>query len=226
VSFLADLVAALARCLVRLLCRLDAAELEKLPKRGPLIVAMNHVNFLDAPLLIAFLHPRRLAGIAKRETWKNPLLGALASLFGSIPVDREGRDPAALRKSLRALSEGKLFLMAPEGTRNRDGNLGPGHKGIVLLALHSQAPVIPVAVFGHTGIFGKLARCRRPEVRIRVGEAFIVRAPLPGEAHRARIEALDEIMHRISDLLPQKQRGVYSRSLGRPERHLGPAAGS
>ena len=76
------------RVLLRLLCKVDDAQLARVPAQGPLILVGNHVNFLDPPMLYTHLLPRPLTGFAKAETWDVPLLGRLAQLWGAIPLHR------------------------------------------------------------------------------------------------------------------------------------------
>jgi 1-acyl-sn-glycerol-3-phosphate acyltransferase len=200
--------------LLGLLCRIDAGELAAIPRRGPLIMVTNHINFLEVPLLYTFLYPRELIGMIKAETWKNPLLGALADIWGAIPLDRDATDLSAMRKALEALG------VAPEGTRSGHGRLQPGHSGIVTLALKSGAPIVPVAHFGGESFWTNFRKGRRTPFRIRVGEPFRLRAPGRGEARRARAEATDEIMNRLALLLPPWYRGAYPSPEGFSCRHL------
>jgi 1-acyl-sn-glycerol-3-phosphate acyltransferase len=219
-SLLRGPLIALARGIIACMCRVEAGELARLPREGGFILAFNHVNFLEAPLLVSRLWPRPLATFAKRETWRNPLLGWLTSLFGGIPVSRGSADSGAMRRALAALEGGTILLFSPEGTRHRDGRLGQAHGGIVPLALRSGLPVFPVAISGHTGILESLGRGKRPTVSLRVGEALRVLPPPPGEARQARAEAADEIMRRIARLLPEENRGCYAAGLDRPERRI------
>jgi 1-acyl-sn-glycerol-3-phosphate acyltransferase len=204
------IVAPIARAILGLACRLDRAELAKIPKKGPLIIVTNHVNFLEAPLLYAFLYPRDIAGFAKAETWRNPFLALLATIWECVPVERGVNDIKSMRCALDVLAQGRILNVMPEGTRSHDGRLGRGHGGIVAIALHSGAPIIPVAHFGAESIWRNLRMGRRTDVCFRVGEAFRLRQPEPGRAKSARAEAADEIMLRIAQLLPQKYRGEYA----------------
>ena len=73
--------------LTRLLCRIDDAQLTQVPKQGPLILAVNHVNFLEAPIFYTHLHPRPVTGFVKAENLEHPFFGPLLfSLWGGIPV--------------------------------------------------------------------------------------------------------------------------------------------
>lgn len=202
--------ARLARAILAVLCRIDRSELAKVPRRGPLILVTNHVNFLEAPLLYSYLYPRDISGFAKSETWRNPLLGLLATVWECVPVDRGSNDMTSMRLALEALANGKMLNVMPEGTRSHDGRLRRGHEGVVTMALRSKAPIVPIAHSGGEAFWENLRRGRRTEIRIRVGEAFQLRPPAPGGAKAARSEAADEIMQRIAELLPREYRGEYA----------------
>jgi 1-acyl-sn-glycerol-3-phosphate acyltransferase len=134
--------------LARLLCRVDDAQLARVPREGPLILVTNHINFLDVPVVYTHLQPRPITGFAKIETWDNPAMGRLFDLWQAIPLQRGRADIEALRRGLEALAEGKILAVAPEGTRSGHGQLQPAHAGVVMLALHSGAPLLPLAFYG------------------------------------------------------------------------------
>ena len=89
--------------LVRLLCRVDDAQLTRVPDRGPLIIVANHVNFMEVPVLYTHLQPRPVTGFAKIENWRNPLLRPLFDMCAAIPLNRGEADTAAFRQALRTL---------------------------------------------------------------------------------------------------------------------------
>ena len=192
------------------LCKLDVEELAKGPRRGPLIIAMNHINFLEAPLLYGHLYPRDIAGFAKAETWKKPIIGALARIWECVPVYRGSSDMGSIRLALEVLEKGRILNVMPEGTRSHDGSLGRGHAGIVTMALRSGAPLMPVAQYGSEAFWRNLKRGKRTEVHFRVGSLFRLREPGAGESKTMRAEAADEIMRELAALLPERYRGAYA----------------
>lgn len=191
------------------LVRLDARGMAKIPRRGPFIVVMNHVNFLDGPLLLSRLFPRRVIALAKKETWNNPFLGFAAAAMGAIPVERGGADPAALRLASRILEGGGFLYINPEGTRRRDGVLGPGKPGVVAIALRTGAPIIPLAFEGLETFGSSIRRLRRTPATLHVGEAFSIERPEGMSDRDFREAALGEIMRRIAALLPESKRGQW-----------------
>lgn len=196
--------------LTRLLCRVDDRQLARVPRRGPLILVCNHINFMEVPVMYTHLQPRPLTGFAKSETWDNPLLAPLFDLWGAIPLQRGEADSTAIRKGLQALEQGKIVTITPEGTRSNHGCLQRGHPGVVTLALHSKAPLLPLVYFGHELIKNDLRRFRRTDFTISVGRPFILDLPSKRIDHAMRQAITDEIMDQLAILLPVEYRGVYS----------------
>jgi len=195
--------------LVALLCRVDDAEIAKVPAIGPLILVTNHVGFLEIPVLHSRLRPRRVVGLAKAESWKNPLLGWLFDLWGAIPVKRGEPDLAALRKCLDFLRDGGILVVAPEGTRSGHGRLQRGHSGVVTLALRSGAPILPLAFCGGEAWKRNAKRLRRTPFHIMVGEPFHL--SVEGHVTQAvRQDLTDNIMYQLAALLPPAYRGQYA----------------
>jgi len=215
--------------LTRLLCRIDDAQLARVPERGPLIIAINHVNFLEPPIFYTHLHPRPLTGFVKAENLEHPFFGPLLlGLWGGIPIRRGEADMAAFRQALAALEEGRILAMAPEGTRSGDGHLQRGRPGIALLALRSGAPVLPIVCHGGESFWDNLPRLRRTDFRIVVGQPFYLDAGGVKVTRQVRQQMADEVMCQMAALLPPAYRGVYSDLAAATETYLRflPGAGS
>jgi len=156
------------------------------------------------------LQPRNVTGFAKAETWNNPAMGLLFDIFGAIPIKRGEADAHAIRSALNALEEGKILAIAPEGTRSGHGRLGRGHPGIVVLAHHSHAPILPLVYYGGERLRDNLNHLRRTDFNIRVGNTFRVKFPVGKLDRETRNKMVEEIMYQIALLLPQGYRGYYS----------------
>ena len=188
----------------------DDAELVKIPMSGPLILAVNHVNFLDAPIFMTHLQPRNVTALVKEETWKNPFMGALFNLWGGIPIKRGEVDRNAYNLARTSLNEGKILAIAPEGTRSKNGRLQIGHPGITMIAVKTNTPILPVAFYGGELIWDNIHRLVRTPFHIRVGKIFTIDPELSLNDRDLRQKATDQIMYQVADLLPEKYRGVYS----------------
>lgn len=180
---------------------------------------MNHINFLEVPLIYAHLFPRDIQGIIKAETWNNPLMAILAAIWQAIPLNRNTTDLAAMRSCMEALEAGRILILAPEGTRSGNGSLQKGHAGIVQIALRSNARIIPVAHFGGEHFWKNFKSLRRTPFTFRVGESFRLDPRMP-VSRTTRIEMTDEIMTRISLLLPPSYRGAYPEPQAQKPKHL------
>ena len=206
--------------LMSLLCRVDAGQLSQVPAQGPLILVANHVNFLEIPVLFFNLQPRRVTCFAKAETWDNPVLGFLFSLYGAIPLRRGEADTAAFRHGLEVLEAGHILAVAPEGHRSGHGRLQRGHAGVVMLALRSGAPLLPVGYYGGERFKRNLTRLRRTDFHVVVGHAFYVQANGIKVTREVRLQMADEVMYQLAALLPPGYRGYYSNLAAATETYL------
>lgn len=192
-----------------ILCRIDARDLRKVPMRGPLIVYSNHTGQIEVAVFFGQLQPRPITGWAKVESWDNAFFHWLFNLWGLIPVRRGEGDTSALRSALAALEKGYIFGVAPEGTRNITGRLKKAHPGAVLLALRAGVPIQPVAHWGGENFLRNLARFKRTDFHIRVGEPFCLHVDGARVTREMRQEIVDEMMFRLASLLPPEYRGEY-----------------
>lgn len=200
--------------LFRLVWRPRITGLENVPRSGPVIIASNHLSFIDS-VVIPILVPRRVRFLAKAEYFEGRgLRGRGMALFfrvvDAVPVRRDGqRDSsmAALQAALDVLRDEVAFGIYPEGTRSRDGRLYRGRTGVGWLALTSGAPVVPVAL---TGWIRPLRVSFGPVVDPAPWIASVARS---GGAGRARREITDEVMYRIAAMSPQPRADAYNERL-------------
>ena len=204
------IVIATLKGLTGLLCRVDDEQLARVPDRGPLILVGNHVNILEMPILYTRLQPRPVTGFTAAYRWEKLWTRWLLNVCGAIPLHRGEADIAALRKALELLKAGCIFAIAPEGTRSGHGRLQQAHPGVVILALRSGAPLLPVVYYGSEHYRENLRRLRRTDFHIVVGEPFYVDAGGTKVTRQVRRQIVDEIMYQMAALLPPAYRGVYS----------------
>ena len=211
-------IAWLVRLGTEILCRIDAPDLHKIPQRGPMIVISNHTGQLEVAVFFGQLQPRPITGWAKMEAWDNAFLNWLFNLWGLIPVRRGEGDMSALRKALKALEEGYLFGIAPEGTRNKTGRLKRAHPGAVMLATHSGATILPVAHWGGENFLSNLPRFKRTDFHIRVGKPFRLALEGVKMTREVRQQIADEMMIRLAELMPPAYHGEYEKVTGTEKR--------
>lgn len=196
------------RPVFRLALDLRLEGLEKLPRTGAAILAVNHTSYVD-PLLLGAFAKRPIAMMSKAENFHLPFFGLLVRLYGAFPVHRGAADRAALQTALNLLNDGQLLLMAPEGTRSKDGALQKGHDGVALLAARSGAPVVPVAIGGAHQVARNVRRLRRTRVTVQVGDPlrFELAAGRAGRGEMTHFTA--QLMIALAAMLPPEQRGLY-----------------
>lgn len=182
---------------------------EYLPKDGGVLVATNHVSRLDTLLL--FLNPARddITALVADKYQKNPFFKWVMNTGGIIWLDRENADFGAVRAAVAALKRGVSMGIAPEGTRSPIAQLQTGKQGIVLVALKSGVPIVPVGIMGTQDVFVKMFTLQFPRITVRFGPAFTI-PPLERENRDVQMQRnIDEIMCRVAALLPPANRGVY-----------------
>jgi 1-acyl-sn-glycerol-3-phosphate acyltransferase len=138
------------------------------------------------------------------------LWGAILRWIDTIPVWRGEADLNALRMGIRILSEGKIILLDPEGTRSHDGRLQKGQPGAILMALHSGAAMLPVVHYGSENYQANLKRLRRTDMHYVVGTPFRVEAGGERVTSATRQQMIDEVMFQMAGLLPPKYRSAYA----------------
>ena len=194
------------------------------PQHGPVILAANHLSFVDS-FLIPLMTPRRVSFLAKQEYFesggpKRWLTRTLMTAIDAIPVRRGDFHAAqkSLDAALRVLKDGGAFGIHPEGSRSRDGRLYRGRTGVGWLALASGAPVVPVAILGTERVQPVGARFPRPgRIIVRFGEPLLFTLPPSGRQSTARRAATDEIMAAIAALSGQPVADRYNElSTGAP----------
>jgi 1-acyl-sn-glycerol-3-phosphate acyltransferase len=134
-----------ARTVFRRRIRVEVVDGDNLPRRGPVILASNHVGVTDGPLLAIF-SPRPVHALTKSEMFKGPMNRFLLS-SGQIPLDRFHPDPLAIKRCLRVLRGGGVVGIFPEGARG-SGEFDRFHTGAAYLAMVTGAPIVPVVMFG------------------------------------------------------------------------------
>lgn len=184
------------------------------PASGPVILASNHASFMDPPLIGAATR-REINYLARESLFRFPVLGWILKAVNAVPVDREGGGAAGLRAIFDRLLKGGAIILFPEGTRTPDGSLRQAKSGIGLTVIKSDAPVLPVRVFGTFEAFSRHHSFPRPrKVAVKFGRPMDF-AALRAEAKacsKPRLkeiyqEVADEIMAAIAKLEPRSSRG-------------------
>ncbi len=119
---------------------------ENIPENiGGCIIASNHVSNNDPPF-IGVVFKGKYTFMAKEELFRRPLFGWLIRKLGAFPVKRGAKDLSAIDTAIESLHNGRTFIIFPEGTRSKTGELGKAKSGVSLISVRAKAPVIPVFV--------------------------------------------------------------------------------
>jgi 1-acyl-sn-glycerol-3-phosphate acyltransferase len=189
---------------------------DAIPRDGPVILASNHISNADAVLIGSFLTPRlgrRIHWLGKKEMFEWPVVGWMARNGGIIPVDRDAADVEAFRVARRILEAGHVLMVFPEGTRSPTGELQVPKDGLSMLALRTDATIVPIGVSNTDRVWPRGQAIPMPgkHATMRIGEPFKVGELLPLDLDRKAAKGLATtlIMRRIAALLDPRHRGSY-----------------
>jgi 1-acyl-sn-glycerol-3-phosphate acyltransferase len=184
---------------------------ENIPRRGAVIVVANHLSLVDPPLLF-FCLGRRVAFMAKEELFYSRLSTCLMRHFNAFPVNRRRLNRQALKKADEVLAGGQALVIFPEGMRSRQAALKAAYTGAALVAIRSQALLLPVGITGTEVIKGLGWVWHRPRVVINAGLPFYL-PEVDGKMEKEKLnEFTSQIMRHIAELLPREYQGIYSRA--------------
>lgn len=197
---------ALDRLLFRTCFSFEVHGIDRLPPKGPCVLAPNHVSLLDAPAIMAALPSDRL----HRTNWggwtgimlKNPFMRLVSRATRVLPIDQSSRPLANLAMGAAALARGDNLVWFPEGDRSRDGTLRPFQPGIGLILTAHPVPVVPVIIEGTFAALPRGARWPRPgPIRLRFGNPLNVEELAEGIKGPDRYRRIAEALHdRVASL--------------------------
>lgn len=191
----------------KLYFKLRAEQQRNVPRRGPVLVACNHISHLDPPLVGTCI-PRLAQNMAKRELFSIKILDWFMRSIGTVIVDR-GKGKQALLTAIELLKRGACIVIFPEGTRSVDGRLGKGHSGAVVMAMRTGCAIVPAVIIGSEQAMRKGTKgIRSHPVTVRFGEPYHLQ--LHAEEEKLPRETTERecflLMERIEALLPQHMR--------------------
>ncbi|NUN66484.1 1-acyl-sn-glycerol-3-phosphate acyltransferase [Pseudanabaena biceps] len=159
---------------------------ENVPLTGKLIVVSNHASDFD-PLIVGSCMGRAVAFMAKEELFKIPVIGQAITAFGAYPVKRGAGDRGALRAAIGSIEQGWATGIFLEGTRTLDGRVTSPKLGAAMIAVKTQAPFLPISIWGTERILPKGKKFPKlfQPVTVRIGQLI----PPPEASDRATLEA-------------------------------------
>jgi 1-acyl-sn-glycerol-3-phosphate acyltransferase len=191
----------LTRCVLKpifkVLYRLSVEGLENLPASGPVVLAANHISYLD-PLVVGLASPRRTAFVAKEELFSIPVFGWYIRKLEAFPVRRGAADRRALKLALDKLNSGQVVGIFPQGARQPEGVI-QGFPGAALMAYKTGAVILPTAIRGTDKVMPAGSRLPRfPKITITFGRPIKLEA---GNRKPVVAEATDQIVKEIQTLM-------------------------
>ncbi|MBX3322793.1 MAG: 1-acyl-sn-glycerol-3-phosphate acyltransferase [Phycisphaeraceae bacterium] len=137
-----------ARLTLRVLFRARWLHVDRIPRRGAVLLAGNHQSYLDPPMVATAITKRRICFLARAGLFESTLFGRLISFLNSVPVSEEGSDLVAMRTVIELLEKDQAVLIFPEGSRTETGRVGEFKRGAALLIKRTHCPIVPFAIEG------------------------------------------------------------------------------
>lgn len=191
----------LSRFLARTLFDFQVVHGDRILEQGGVILAMNHESYLDPPL-VGIACQREIYYLARKTLLDVPFLGSMLPHLNVIPVDQERADMSALKTVIKVVRAGQATVIFPEGTRTLDGRIQGAQPGLGLVIAKTQAPVVPMRIFGAHRAFpsGGKPRVFNP-IKIVVGHPIhFSRADVSGDG-RAFYQGLSQrVMDKIESI--------------------------
>lgn len=188
--------------IIRIICHINGGlhviGKEKIPEEGGVIIASNHVSYLDPPLLGA-VAPRKATFMARKGLFHIPVLRWFIKQY-AIPVDREKTLPSSIKEAVRRVKRGELLVIFPEGRRSETGSLLEGKRGVGMITSISKVPVVPALIIGSD----KALPCggkwlRRAKISVIFDKPIDV-SKIEGEGHTLYENMTKNIMYTIGEL--------------------------
>jgi 1-acyl-sn-glycerol-3-phosphate acyltransferase len=185
------IAAAISFFILKLFCRMQIKGRAFIPKKGPFILASNHLSNID-PVVLAAACPRRLNFLAKEELFKVPLFGSFIFSLGAFPLKRNKADISAFKVALGRLKK-EALLVFPEGTRAEEAK--KAYPGVGFLVKKSGVVVVPARVYSTDKVLGRGQKFIRPhKIKVVFGKALVF------DKNREPLEVAKQIIAKINTL--------------------------
>ncbi len=174
---------------------------ENVPEKGGVIVASNHISYLDPPLVGAVL-PRIATFMARKGLFEVPVLKWMITR-AAFPVDRENPKPSSIKDAVRRLKRGEVLVLFPEGKRSETGDLQEAKRGVDVIAKMSKAAIVPTLLVGSDKALPSGAKwLKRAEISVVFGKPIYYNAQDDsyGPGGQMKDHVGSTIMHAIGEL--------------------------
>jgi 1-acyl-sn-glycerol-3-phosphate acyltransferase len=198
----------------KVISRLKILDINNIPNDGTIMIASNHIGFLDGILIpaipMASSHPNLIVIVAEKYE-EVPIFKWAVKHMGFMFVDRFNPDIRTVREAVNRLKNDGLMIIAPEGTRSPHGALIEGKQGAAYIAAKTNATIVPISIVGSEDktIKDRLPKLKRLDITLQIGKPFRI-PEFPKENRDDFLQKhTDEIMCQIAALLPPSHRGIY-----------------
>lgn len=174
---------------------------ENIPEKGGVIVASNHISYLDPPLVGSVL-PRIATFMARKGLFEVPILKWMINR-AAFPVDRENPKPSSIKDAVRRLKKGEVLVLFPEGKRSETGELQEAKRGVDVIAKMSKAAIVPTLLVGSDKALPSGAKwLKRADISVVFGKPIYYKAPDDSYDSGGQVQDHSDntIMHAIGEL--------------------------
>lgn len=199
------------RAAFRLFTSITVTGTENIPPSGGTLLMMNHISLLDPMLCMVAVKNRFVVPMTKVENMQNPVLAPLIRFWGAYSVERGEVDRTALMNSIELIKSGALILIAPEGTRQKQG-LSQPKEGMTYVAAKADAIILPTGISGAVPWQHNLTHLKRTHINVNFGRPFKFKTGGKPRVPREDLAAMtDEAMYQLAlAVKDESMRGVYS----------------
>lgn len=176
-----------------------------IPATGAFLAVCNHCSYYDPPVCGTFLAERPFSPIGRASLFVGPF-GWLIRSLGTIPINRDGADSAAMRAGIDELKAGRVVLVFPEGTRSEDGEIKEFKRGVSIMIRKAAVPVLPLAVEGSFRAWPKGRLLPRPFRRVGCIAGPVIPAAEVEALFKDPTAGMAELQRRVSALQAELRR--------------------
>jgi len=214
VTLLYRLVRGFLLLIFKIFFRFQVINSKNVPEKGGVIVATNHVSYLDPLVIGCAVKKRQATYMAKKGLFKILLIGTFVKTF-SFPVDRDKPTPSSIKEAVNRLKKGELIVMFPEGSRSRDGSLLDAKRGAGMIAAMSGAIVVPAFIDGtHKALPVSAKFIKLSKIKVIFGNPMEIKGVKTGKDFQERIG--NDIMKAIKNLKVKVEAKVKKNPRPRP----------